>query len=377
MRRATRLAAILLAAAILPAAAEPAAPAAPAPVTTTVAQVTREEQVKVVGMLAPLRDVMVDSEVGGLVTAVRVHTGDAVKEGDVLVSMSSLMLDKILTGLKNRYDSMVLGFAEFKPCFAPAAKENTNELFLAIAQARINRDFQAKELNRTEQLLKEGTATAAAFDAAKMAYDQAANGLAQAEQALVRQRAEIAGLAREIALVERDIAKLDLRAPFAGRVVDVYAELGEQTSGDGGSNVVRLVDDSRVRFRAGVPEEYHRLVAPGARVTLAMPGVEGIVKATVTRVAPVVDAAGRAFAVEVEIPNAGGLYKPGLFCTGHITVTRTGLAVPAAYVTREEGGDSVRLSDGTRVSVRLVASPQAGEVFISGEGIAAGTELVK
>jgi multidrug efflux pump subunit AcrA (membrane-fusion protein) len=308
---------------------------------------------------------------------VRVHTGDAVKEGDILVSLSNLMLDKALVGLKNRYDSMVLGFAGYKPYFAPAAAQDTNELFLAVAQARINCDFQARELARTEQLLKEGTATATAYDAVKMAHDQAQNGLARAEQALTRQRAEIDGLAREIVLTERDIAKLELRAPFAGRVVDINAELGEKVSSDGGSNVVRLVDDSRVRFRAGVPEEYHRLVAPGAAVTLVMPGVDAAVNAVVTRVAPVVDAAGRAFTIEVELPNAGGLYKPGLFCTGHVTVTRTGLAVPAACVTREEGGDSVRRPDGTRVGVRLATSPRAGEVFISGEGIAAGTELIQ
>ncbi len=345
--------------------------------SAAVKRVERVQAVTLVGNLLADKDILMDSEVGGLVEQVHVDTGDSVKKGDLLITLSSLMLEQMLTNMRNNYDSLVFGFSEYKPYYAAPAEKDSNELFLGVKQARTARDYAEKEFERISNLFKKEAVAESDFDAAKNGFTQAEIALQQAEAAVARQKIMIANLKRDIEILEKQEKLLKVRAPFAGKIVDVFVQEGEKISGDPGGNFIRLVDDSKVVFKAGVPEEFYSLVTKKSEAVLSVPGRKQALKLNVTRVSPVVDAAGRTFEIEIEIDNKDGALKPGLFCRADLKVNRTELAVDASFVRRDEKGDFVKRKDGTTVAVKAEVSPKAGEMFISGNGITEGTELIK
>lgn len=356
---------------------EPSAKSDSSDKTCTVTHVVRDEQVKLVGELYALRDIMVDNQVGGIVTKVIVDTGDSVKKGDIIIKMEDLILEQKVVSLQTQYDSLVYGFKDYKTFFIEQAEVNNNEFFLAREQARINVEYEKKNFKSMTALFLEGSISEDEFDRAKMSYDLAVNSHKQAENAIQRQHVGIQAIQKQIALVIKQVAMLQVKAPFPGKIVDVFVDVGEQVSGDSGADIARLVDTSRVVFTAGVPEEYYRLVNLSNDIRIDIPGLDKALEAKVTCVSPVVDKAGRTFMIEVEIKNKSGMLKPGLFCIGFLSVKKKGLAVDSSFVTREEKGDFVILENGSHIPVKLTSSPEHGEVFITGKGIKEGTVIIK
>lgn len=345
--------------------------------TCTVTRVVRDEQVKLVGELHALKDILVDSQVGGTVTKVIVDTGDSVEKGAIIIEMEDLMLEQRVVSLQTQYDRLVYGFKDYKPFFIKQAEVNNNELFLAREKARIEVEYEKKNFQNITVLFFEGSLSEDEFDRAKMSYDLAVNSFKQAENAIRRQHVGIQAFEKQIDLVIKQVSMLQVKAPFPGEIVDVFVEVGEQVSGDSGADIARLVDISKVVFTTGVPEEYYSLVRGGNDVRIDIPGVDKALQEKVTRVSPAVDKAGRTFMIEVEIDNKNGTLKPGLFCIGFLSVKKEGLAVDSSFVTREEKGDFVILENRYHIAVKLITSPKAGEVFITGKGIKEGTVIIK
>ena len=79
--------------------------------------------------------------------------------------------------------------------------------------------------------------------------------------------ARVASAQASLALANISLAKSELRAPHAGRVLDVNVRLGELTGPDATKSLVVLSDTSKVRVRAYVEE----LDAP--RISVGMPAV--------------------------------------------------------------------------------------------------------
>lgn len=85
----------------------------------------------------------------------------------------------------------------------------------------------------------------------------------------------------------------------------------------------RLVDDSRIKLRARVPERFVGQIKVGQRATAtvdAWPGVEFV--GQVTRVNPQVEENNRTFGIEILIPNDDRKLKPGSFAKAAVE-TRT------------------------------------------------------
>lgn len=99
----------------------------------------------------------------------------------------------------------------------------------------------------------------------------------------------------------------DLRYRVANRRVSV----GEVVSV--GQPLFRLVASDRVKFRGRVPERFLGQVKAGAAATLAIEGHADAFAATVSRIAPAVDAATRTFEIEIEAVNPDGTLLPGSF----------------------------------------------------------------
>jgi len=343
----------------------------------TLKNIRREGHINVVGKLAADRDVLVDTQVPGIVMQVHADTGDRVKKGDTLVTLDNIDLRQQVISMKNQYDRLAFGFAQFKPFFRQEKEPVTNSLLLAAEQARIQADFDKREFIRMQKLFKEGSVPESRFDEAKKRHLLSQTGLRQAENRVQERIRAIHALRREIAVMQERVALLVVRAPFSGTIARTNVEVGAKAGAGPDGNLIHLTDTSRLVFRAGVPEEYYTAVRTGNTVSLGIPGRGIPLKLRVSRVSPVVEQGARSFDIEADVENTDLSLKPGLFCTGRVRFAREGLALPGDFVEREENGDFVRLKNGNRVRVKLTSSPKQNEVFISGPGIEQGTVVVK
>jgi RND family efflux transporter MFP subunit len=130
----------------------------------------------------------------------------------------------------------------------------------AVAQARAEYQQCKSESDRTQKL---GVAVVSR-ERFEGDHFKAQKALAQLEEAEARLR-----------LAQAEFAKTRLTAPFAGRVLRVFAETGEQAGPNTAQPVLLLSDDSRRRVRAFIEELDAHRVQIGQRAEIACDGLPG------------------------------------------------------------------------------------------------------
>lgn len=167
-------------------------------------------------------NIAIGTPVSGIVVAIFVERGGAVKAGDPLFRIDDRDLAAQLPGAR------------------ASAKEAEAGLALAQYELKIAANLRAAQVMSEEELARRRFATAS--DAAVLAARQAEVGRLQAE-----------------------IERRTVRAPVAGRVLQLEARLGEfAESAVLGTPLLVLGDDSRLFVRVNVDENDAWRVRPGA-----------------------------------------------------------------------------------------------------------------
>jgi Cu(I)/Ag(I) efflux system membrane fusion protein len=178
-------------------------------------------------------------------------------------------------------------------------------------------------------------------------YLRSAESLAQAS----RERLALWGLDREqidrIARTRQPEVDLVVRSPAAGTVLEKKVVQGEYVTA--GQDLYVLADLSRLWLSAKVYEQELggiEVGQPAVARFAAFPGRD--FQGRIRFIDPVLDPATRTAGVRVELPNPGGLLKPGMFATAELRVgLGRGLAIPKSAV----------LDTGVRQIVYVEAAP--------------------
>lgn len=222
--------------------------------TYTVSPATFKEYVSLPVVVNPLKEANLGLIAGGKVTRIYSDKGDRVTRGKVLL-------------------------------------ETDNELLkAALDVASANLEYQKNEFARNSKLFQEGSITQAVFDASKLQSSQAQSAF--------------------------DIAKKQfdnsiLIAPFDGVITAKNVEVGDIIGP--GIPAFRIIDVSRVKVQAGIPEKYITDFKVGNQVTIrfdAMPGKE--FTGNISYIAPEASSSIRTFLAEMIVDNSQGLIKAGI-----------------------------------------------------------------
>jgi membrane fusion protein, multidrug efflux system len=315
------------------------------PVAVTVAPVVPadlQENVDVVGTLAPKFVADVKSEVTGVVTEVYVTEWVPVRKGDRLARLDTRETEAGIEALK-----------------------------AVEAQARVAENRAKREYERAQQLQKYGLITPQAFDDAKSAVDAA--------------EATTAAARAQIKTAEARLAKSFLTAPMTGVVALRGVNVGDRLENMGsGSPAFRIVDNSLLDLTVSVPSSHLASVRVGQTVDFSTDSLPGRAFAgKVMFINPEIDAASRSAKVIAEVRNTDGQLKGGAFAKGRIVVgTRKGvLQVPRealvnwnpeartaeVYVVRGEAADRREVKTGAMNdgSVEVTSGLQANDQVIT------------
>jgi len=180
------------------------------------------------------------------------------------------------------------------------AGARADEVDAAIAQVREAKaalELARADLQRMEQLSKEGAATPQRLDLSQSTADQAAARLRSAEARLrtlkipVGRLQEIQAARAAAEMAKASLASAEWRleqrsgvAPASGRVLDTYYREGEMVPA--GAAILSLLPDGALRVRFFVPEPSLATVRLGAPVRVHCDGCSGSLQAQVSYVSP-------------------------------------------------------------------------------------------
>jgi RND family efflux transporter MFP subunit len=318
---------------------EQAAPdAAPSLTVQASSPVTQalDRAVAVSGSVAAWQEMSLGVELSGIrIAQVLVEVGDTVVRGQPLV----------------RLDSRTLAV-------------QARQADAALAQAQANLTLARAESTRGESLRDQRLISASDFDQLKA-------NLLRAEAQLVTAEAD------------RDAVRLNLgfatlEAPEPGVISARAVQPGQVVSA--GAELLRLIRDARLEWRAELAEKDLTRVTPGAVVELTGPAGE-IVRGRVRAISPSLDPQTRTGLVYADLPEPGVL-RAGMFAQGRIVlgsedalvlpreaiVFRDGLPYVFVVKGRQGGGDpGVVTVEQRRISVGI----QQGDVTEILGGVAA------
>lgn len=233
-------------------------------------------------LIEPEQVADVGSSVTGVIAELAVALGDNVEAGQTLVRLRADVerANAHVAGLRTQVDA-------------------------EVKAAQANWDLARQKVHRTEQLVGQSFVSAQALDQAQAEAEVAAQKLklAQSQQKIY---------AREEVVAQAQLGLRTLRSPIKGVVVERYSNLGERVED---RPVMRVAAIDPLRVSLMVPIAQYGQVAVG-NALLIRPELPGIapVRATVTYVDKVVDAASNTFRVRLSLPNPGNRLPGGLRC---------------------------------------------------------------
>ena len=268
--------------------------------------------VETVGTLKPFEEVIISSEVDGIVKNLRVSEGSPVSKGMTLVEI-------------NETDYRL----------------EVNRAEAALRQAEASLANAKLEYERKAVLYKEELVT-------KQQFDDIAARQALAEGELDRARASLS-------LSKEKLLKTKIYSPLQGAVREKKVTTGDYVKN--GSQLLWIVKADPIKLQFTVPEKEVGKLRTGQDVMFkvdSFPDLE--FKGRVNTIYPSLEERTRTLQVEALVPNHDAKLKPGLFAkvTLYTGQTRDIIVVPITAVLYEDSRVKVFVADGDRAKERPV-----------------------
>lgn len=225
------------------------------------------------------------SSVEGVIEAVHVQRGTAVKKGQTLAVLSS---------------------GPERAALDLARSRATNEGEIKAAEARV--EITRKKFERADELMKKSFVSANARDEAEAEYR-----LALEQLRVTQENRKLAEL--EVKRATEVLAQRQIRSPVAGIVVEVMLRPGELTSSNQKDPIIKLMEVDPLNVELILPVREFGRIKPGQRAwVLPEAPVGGKYVARVEVVDQMLDAASGTFGVRMTLPNPDRRIPAGLKC---------------------------------------------------------------
>lgn len=268
------------------------------------------------GTVMAEHQVQVASRLMGYIREIRVHEGDAVKAGQLL-----LVIDP--SDIQGGVDQAQAGAAQ-----AEAA--------LADAQA---------DYDRFTNLYKDESVSKQQYDKIKLQYRVAQSQVAAARAGLNTARAQ-----RRYA---------EVRAPIDGVVTQKMASAGDLAAP--GRPLLALENASKLQVQTAVSDETYARFKTGDSVEVSIDGLAAPLQATIARIVPAADPVSHTHLVKLDLPAAAGLRSGAFARVRFIVGSRQGIRVPSPALLLRAGISGVFVVDAQGIAhYRMVRSGEAG-----------------
>jgi RND family efflux transporter MFP subunit len=292
--------------------------------------------VNAVGRLIPNREVVISSQIAGIVMAYKADVGSEVSTGDSLVQLDptdyGLVLDQARANLLS-------------------AQAN-----LAVAK---------KSFQRTKQLLPEKVITPETYEKSEAQYKA--------------YRASAVQLETAVNMAQRQLDKTNINAPFGGFITSRFVELGQNIGV--GEPVMAMADMKTMRIRIHLNERDYVHLGKDDPVRVKIEAYsETSFPGKVDKIGIKADPQTNTFEVEILIKNPGNRLKAGLTARVFIRtdILRDAIMIPQNCVLFREDRKEVFIveKDNTAAVREITLGRTQGSAVMILEGLVPGDSLV-
>jgi RND family efflux transporter MFP subunit len=288
----------------------------------------------------------------GYVAKVHVDLGDMVKAGQKLAELAipeliqelaqkRAMVDQTKAQREQAKQSVVVAQARIE-----VAEAGIHEAEATIARATAEYDRWQSEMTRVDGLVarkvidaqtkdettKQFTAAKAMREEANARVVSAKAGRSEAMAMQLRAKADESAASATVAVAEAEVKRIEallsyttITAPFDGIITQRSVHPGHFIQPAGSlagkqESLFVVVKAEIVRIAFDVPESAAGQVGIGSPAIVKVPALQAKeFTATITRTAGVLSGDSRTLRAEIDLPNADGLVKPGMYCSVRIT----------------------------------------------------------
>jgi RND family efflux transporter MFP subunit len=264
---------------------------------------------------------------GGVVTALYVRQGDAVRRGQTLAKLDDQLIRQQIEPLRVQL----------------SAAEDT--------------------YRRTKNLWDQGIGT----------YQQVLTAQTQTES-----------LRKQIGILQKQASLMTVGAPTSGVIDILNLRVGEMLSPqqNPAAPQIRIVNTSSLKVIADVPENYLGRIGVGSNLLVTLPNVGQKINAKVTVAGKIIDPAKRTFYIEAPIP-AGANFKPNQIASVQVQdySAPSAIAIPVNTLQNDEKGKFVMIAvteNGKLIARKryVVVGELYGEKLEVRSGLQGGEKLI-
>lgn len=279
------------------------------------------------GSVQTKMNVLISPEMSGVLTAVYVKEGQAVKKGQVL------------------------------------AKIDDNGLSNQLVQLKVQAELAKTTYERQKRVWDQKIGSEIQFLQAKANYEAQTNAVTQ---------------------FEKNLAKINITAPFSGIIDDVIIEQGNLVSP--GMGVFRIVNLNNMYIETDVPESYIASVKKGEHVEVEFPILGKKMQSTIRQAGNFINPANRTFKVEVLVPNKDGNIKPNLTAKLKINdySNENAILIPQSIISENANGEqyifiveNIKDKIGVAKKAFITTGKTNGDDIEVISGLSKGLEVVK
>lgn len=327
-----------------------------------------ERVVRYTGNLTPETTTTVVPRVGGRIVELRLAVNQQLARGEVIGRVEDDVLRLQVAQARAAYDA---ADAQYRQAVRGVRSQEVEIARADLQQAESALETARSALERTRRLFEGEAISRREYEEAEDRFRAAETQVENArrrvrlmeegtgDEELEAARANVDAAARQLELAELRLDYATIRAPVAGTVARVFAEVGQTVGPE--SPIAAIVNDRLIYATIRVPERLYsefrgRDGQMPVRVFSEAYGDAEEFRGTVSSVAPVMDAASRTFEVEVAIPNADGMLRPGMFVSAVFVLEQysRALHIPGSAVHPRRGGSVVYLEEDEIARERVV-----------------------
>ncbi len=284
------------------------------------------------GTIKPVNELTVSGTIQGKVASVNFAVGDYVNAGDVLYTMDT---SDILNSKKVAEASLASAEANIQS--AQTSLDLVNGASMqsqiesaknALSQAEIAYNTAKTNYDNNKVLYENGIISKTemdnisdAYSNAEIAYNQAKESYnltmqmpeenrRKAEDALNIAKASKESVVAQINSYNKSLSDAVVKSPISGYVTACNVDAGTVLASN---EPFKISDTSKVTMNVSVSEEIINSITEGQSVSVTIPAVSSVAKVgTVKTINPAANAGGT-YDIEIEIDNADGKLKSGMF----------------------------------------------------------------
>ncbi len=308
------------------------------------------------------------AKIAGYVEELFVDIGDAVEKDDVLVRIAvpelgdELHEKEALVAQAEAEVQQAESLIAASRAAAETAQSRIAEVDAGLIRARADVERWQSEHDRIKELAAKGSVTRKleeetlnAVRAAEAAVEEiiargrfarasfreaeAKIGTAESDKRAAEARRAVASVAVE--RVRTMLGYTEIKAPYAGTVTRRTVDTGhfvQPVSGPQSTPLVEVARIDTVRVFVDVPELEAGQVDPGDPAEVRVQAADlPAIQAAVTRTSGSLVEANHSLRVEIDLPNAGGRLRPGMYATVTIRLDERpeGIVIPVTAVVRD------------------------------------------